>query len=160
MTFWSRPPIEVLKAVFELIRRSANSQNTHSKHAHLYLLTQPDAIRCLHSPTLRLLLCLPKYPYGDIATLYSVEWVTHIAYTSLTFERFKRTALVSLLLSLCSSSHMGRHNPRCSRNSRSMGSRPHDATAFCSRSCPSAESASTSPLARRVSQTTLRLYAS
>ena len=121
---------------------------------------QPDATRRLYSSTLRLLLCPPKYPYGHIDTLYGVEWVSHIPYTSLTLERFKRTILVSLLLGLRSSSYMGRHNPRYLRNSRSMGSRTHDATAFCPRSSLPAEGVPSASLAQRVSQTALRLYAS
>jgi hypothetical protein len=123
-------------------------------------VTQVVSTRRFFSLTLRLLLCPPKYPYGHIDTLYGIEWVPHIAYTSLTLERFKRTTLVSLLLSLCSSSFMGRHNPRCLCNSRSMGSRPHDATALCPRPCPSAEGVSSPSLAQHVSQMALRLYAS
>ena len=103
--------------------------------------TQPTAKR-LHSPTIRLLLCPPKYPGGHINTLHGVKRVPYIAYTSLTLERFKRATLVSLLLSLRSSSHMGRHDPRCPCSSRGMGSRTRDATAVRPRSCPSTKGAS------------------
>jgi hypothetical protein len=103
--------------------------------------TQPTSKR-RHSPTIRLLLCHPKYLYGHINTLHGIERVPHIKYTSLTFKRFKRATLVSLLLSLRSSSHMGRHDPRYPCSSRSMGSRARDATAIRPRSYASTKGAS------------------
>jgi hypothetical protein len=102
---------------------------------------RPTAKR-LHSPTIRLLLCPPKYPDGHINTLHGVKRVPHIVYTSLTLERFKRATFVSFLLGLRSSSYLGRHNPGCPCSSRSMGSRARDATAVRPRSCLTTKGAS------------------
>lgn len=42
ITFWSRPSTEVLKAISELIRRSANNPKTHGKPA-CYIVARLDA---------------------------------------------------------------------------------------------------------------------